>query len=113
MSRHDPTASLRDMLDYALKAMQFCENKSQDDLEREEVLQLAVVRALELVGEAASRVPHEVRDRHPAIPWPDIVGTRNRLIRGYDRVDLRIVWDTIHDDLPPLIAILRGRLGED
>ena len=107
MSRHDPVASLHDMLDYALKAVRFCENKSQRDLEQDEVLQLAVVRALELVGEAASRVPQDVRNQHPNIPWQDIVGTRNRLIHGYDRVDLRIVWDTIQDDLPLLKHTIR------
>ena len=113
MSRHDPTASLHDMLDYAVKAARFCVNKSQHDWEQDEVLQLAVVRALELVGEAASRVPQDVRNQHLNIPWQDIVGTRNRLIHSYDRVDLRIVWDTIQDDLPPLIAVLHELLGED
>ena len=112
MSQHDPVAPLHDMLEYALKAMRFCENKSQDDLERDEVLQLAVVRAVELVGEAASRVSQKVRSQNPDIPWQDIIGTRNRLIHGYDRVDLGIVWDTIQDDLPSLIAILRSTLGE-
>lgn len=113
MSRHDPAASLHDMLQYALKAVRFCENKSQGDLERDEVLQLAVARAVELVGEAASRVPQDVRTHHPTIPWQDIVGTRNRLIHGYDRIDVRIVWDTIQDDLPPLIETLRSSLGEN
>jgi uncharacterized protein with HEPN domain len=112
MSRRDPAASLRDMLDYAQKAVCFCEGKSRDDFEHDELLQLAVVRALELVGEAASRVPTDVRDQSPLIPWQDIIGTRHRLIHGYDRVDLRIVWDTVQDDLPPLIDTLRSCLGD-
>jgi uncharacterized protein with HEPN domain len=107
MSRPDSAASLRDMLDYAVKAVRFCEGKSQGEFERDELLQLAVVRALELVGEAAWRVPQDFRDQYPSIPWQDIVGTRNRLIHGYDRVDLKIVWDTIQDDLPRLIETLR------
>jgi uncharacterized protein with HEPN domain len=111
MSRHDPAASLGDMLEYAVKAGRFCEGKSQEDFKRDEMLQLAVVRALELVGEAASRVPQDVRDLHPNIPWADIVGTRHRLIHGYDRVDLQIVWHTIQGDLPPLIDSLRRILG--
>jgi uncharacterized protein with HEPN domain len=107
MSQRDPTAALQDMLNYARKAVHFCEGKSLDQLERDELLQFAVVRALELVGEAAWRVPEDIRDQYPTIPWQDIVGTRNRLIHGYDRIDLRIVWDTIQDDLPPLIETLR------
>jgi uncharacterized protein with HEPN domain len=75
-------------------------------------LQLAVARAVELVGEAASRVPTDTRDSFPTIPWPDIVGTRNRLIHGYDRVDLRIVWDTVQEDLPGLIETLKTGFPE-
>ncbi|MCI0492372.1 MAG: DUF86 domain-containing protein [Planctomycetes bacterium] len=113
MSRRDPTASLQDMLDYARKAVRICGDRSQGDFETDEILQLAVVRALELVGEAATRVPQDVRNQHPTIPWQDIVGTRNRLIHGYDCVDVRIVWDTIQDDLPQLIDILRLVLDGD
>jgi uncharacterized protein with HEPN domain len=111
MSRHDPGASLREMLDYARKAVRFCEGKSFDDFERDEILQLAVVRAVELVGEAASRVPQDIRRQHPAIPWQDIIGTRGRLIHGYDRIDLHIVWGTVQDDLPALIEALGKTLG--
>ena len=113
MSRHDPAAALQDMLDYAQKAVRFCEGKSRDEFEQDELLQLAVVRVIELIGEAASRVPTDLRDRYPTIPWPDIVGTRNRLIHSYDRIDLRIVWDTVQDDLPTLIETLGGTSGEE
>jgi uncharacterized protein with HEPN domain len=113
MSRHDPAASLQDMLDYAQKAVRFCEGKTRDEFEQEELLQLAVVRVIELIGEAASRVANDVRNQFPTVPWQEIVGTRNRLIHGYDRVDLRIVWDTVQDDLPPLIETLRVSLGEE
>jgi uncharacterized protein with HEPN domain len=113
MSRHDPNVLLHDMLDYAAKAVRFCEGKSQADFEQDEMLQLAVARAVELIGEAASRVPRDVRDSHPTIPWSDIIGTRSRLIHGYDRVDLQIVWNTIQADLPPLIDALRLILGEN
>lgn len=110
MSQHDATASLQDMMSFATKAVRFCENKSFVQLEQDEILQMAIVRAVELVGEAASRVPSEIRAAHSGVPWQEIVATRNRLIHGYDRVDLRIIWDTIQDDLPPLIETLRDIL---
>jgi uncharacterized protein with HEPN domain len=107
MSRHDVAASLQDMRDYAEKAVRFCEAKSRDAFEQDELLQLAIVRLIELIGEAASRIVPDVRNRFPMIPWQEIVATRNRLIHGYDRIDLAIVWDTVQDDLPPLIEALR------
>jgi uncharacterized protein with HEPN domain len=64
------------------------------------------VRLLEIVGEAAGRVPQEVCARHPEIPWPQIVSLRNRLIHGYDSVDFDILWQIINGDLPALIAAL-------
>jgi uncharacterized protein with HEPN domain len=112
MSLHDPAASLQDMRDYAEKAMRFCEGKSRGQFEQDEMLQLAVVRLIELIGEAASRVAPDVRCRFPQIPWPDIVSTRNRLIHGYDRVDLTIVWNTVQDDLPTLLKELRSETSQ-
>jgi len=58
---------------------------------------------VEIVGEAASRVPAEVQDRHPGLPWRDAIGARNRLIHGYDFVDLDILWEIAATDLPRLI----------
>jgi uncharacterized protein with HEPN domain len=80
--------------------------KSRADLETDRVLSLAVVRLLEILGEAAGRVPSEVQQVHPSIPWSHIIGMRNRLIHGYDRVDLDIVWSVVVADLPPLVARL-------
>jgi len=75
------------------------------------MLALALVRILEIVGEAARFVPNEFRDSHPEIPWREIAGTRNRLIHGYFAVDLDIVWSIIENDLPLLAAQLRSILG--
>jgi uncharacterized protein with HEPN domain len=72
---------------------------------------LALTRLLEIMGEAASRVPVEARIRYPEIPWVQMVGMRNRLIHGYDAVDFDILWQTVIEDLPPLIAALEGIVG--
>ncbi len=75
------------------------------------MLQLALTRLVEIVGEAAARVSSERQARHPDIPWRIIAGTRNRLIHGYDVVDLDVLWDTVTDDLPPLIVQLETALA--
>ncbi len=109
MPRYDDTDRLRHMRDAAEKAIEFCEGKSRADLDNEEILVLALVRLLEIVGEAARSVSPETRSKSPAIPWQEISGTRNRLIHGYADVNLDIAWNIITEDLPPLISEL-GKL---
>ena len=70
------------------------------------MLELALTRLLEIVGEAANRVSEDMQQRHPEVPWRQIVGLRHRLIHGYDAVDLDILWDIVRYDLPLLIAAL-------
>jgi uncharacterized protein with HEPN domain len=106
MTQHDDRVRLQHMLEYAREAVVMIEGKKRADLSRERMLELSLVRLIEVVGEAAARVTHEGRERYPSIPWPQVVGMRNRLIHGYDQVDLQVLWDTIEDDLPPLIAEL-------
>ena len=106
MSRHESSLRLRHMLDYAREAAAMAEGKTQSDLHSDRQLNLALVRLLEVIGEAASRVPKEERDRIPDIPWPEIVSLRNRLIHGYDTVDFDVLWEILTQDLPPLIEVL-------
>jgi uncharacterized protein with HEPN domain len=79
------------MLDYAREAVALVENRSRDDLETNRLLHLGLVRLIEMVGEAANRVPKDVQREHLQIPWAQIVGMRNRLIHGYDSLDLDIL----------------------
>lgn len=106
MSKHDLIIRLQDMLDHAREATTFTQGRSRGDLNTDRVLSLALVRLLEIVGEAANRVPVEVQDRYTDIPWREIIGLRNRLIHGYGAIDLDIVWRIITADLPPLIEAL-------
>jgi uncharacterized protein with HEPN domain len=106
MSRHATVICLQDMRDHAKEAVALIHERSRADLNTDRVLSLALVRLLEIVGEAANRLPHDVQDRHPDIPWAEIIGLRNRLIHGYGAIDLDIVYRIITDDLPPLIAAL-------
>jgi len=68
--------------------------KEKADLACNRVLELALVRLVEIVGEAANRLPIEDQSRYPSIPWKEIVGMRNRLVHGYDAIDLDVLWDT-------------------
>ncbi len=85
------------------------------DLAENRMLALAVLQLLEIIGEAANRVSAACKAEHPEIPWADIVDLRNRLIHGYDSIDLAILWDVLECDLPPLVEqlpILLRELGE-
>jgi uncharacterized protein with HEPN domain len=106
MSQHDTPVRLRHMLNAAREAAQMARGKTRADLDADRPLNLSLVRLLEIVGEAASRVPASERVRYPGIPWPQIVGLRNRLIHGYDNVDFDVLWQVVTHDLPPLIAEL-------
>ncbi len=113
MPRRNRTLPLRHMLDHAREAVVLAQGKSRADLDRDRLLELALVRLLEIVGEAASRVSDEDSAKYHEIPWPQIIGLRNRLIHGYDAVDLDILWQIIEHDLPPLITALETILEQE
>ncbi len=107
MAKVDDALRLKHMLEAAEKALRFSQGKGRGDLDKDEVLCLALVRLLEIVGEAASKVSQRTRAKNPQIPWPQITGMRNRLVHGYDQIDLDILWQTLGQDLQPLIDELR------
>ena len=94
------------MLDSAREAVTLVRGRRRSDLDTDRLLNLALVRLLEVVGEAATRVPNETREQLPTIPWRQIISLRNRLIHGYDDVDYDVLWDIVTKDLPPLISTL-------
>ncbi|MCK4375093.1 MAG: DUF86 domain-containing protein [Candidatus Brocadiae bacterium] len=95
------------MLEAAQKAVEFARDRTRADLDSDEMFALAMVRLLEIVGEAAKGVSADLRRRCPAIPWRQLAGTRDRLIHGYFDVDFDIVWAIVANDIPPLIAELQ------
>ena len=106
MPQREDTVRLHHMLDAAKEAFSFVQDKERRDLDKDRKLVLSLVRLVEVIGEAAGSVSKEFRAVHPHIPWPAIIGMRNRLIHAYFDVDLDRVWDTVKDDLPPLVASL-------
>jgi uncharacterized protein with HEPN domain len=111
MSRRNPDVALRQMLDHAREAMILSKGKSALDIVDDRMLSLAIVRLMEIVGEAANRIPLEERSMHPEIPWTQIASLRNRLINAYDAIDYDILWQILNHDLPELVFSLERILG--
>jgi len=112
MSEQRNSIRLRHMLDHAREAIALTEGRTRQDLESDRLLELALVRLLEIVGEAASRVSQEDRSRYRNIPWLQIISLRNRLIHGYDAVDQEILLQIATHDLPSLVTTLEEILQE-
>jgi len=113
MPHRDIAIILRQMRDHAREAVAMTRDRTRADLDTDRMLNLALVRLLEIIGEAANRVPAAHRDRHPQIPWSNLVGLRNRLIHAYDQVDFDILWEIVSHDLPALLAQLERLVSPD
>ena len=113
MTRRDDRVFVVDMMNHASEAVELLGDASSDDLAGDRVTQLALRKLVEVVGEAANRVSQATRQRHPEVVWPRIVGVRNRLVHGYDAVNLDILRDIVRNDLPPLVEQLTPIVGEE
>jgi uncharacterized protein with HEPN domain len=103
---------VRHMLDAAGEAMAFAKGCTVDDLRRNRMLLLSLVKEIEIVGEAATRISEEFRASRPDIPWATIRGMRNRLIHAYADVNIGLVWSTVISDLPELVQMLEALLSD-
>lgn len=106
MSRHDPMVRMRHMLDHAREAAAMSRGRSRANLASNRMLSLALVKLVEIIGEAANQVHHDIQVLHPQIPWSDIVGMRHRLIHRYDEINYDVLWETVTESIPALIAQL-------
>jgi uncharacterized protein with HEPN domain len=112
MSRHDPMVRVRHMLDHAREAVEMVKGKTRADLDADRQLNLSLVRLVEVIGEAAARIPDDFRARYPQVPWRQIIGMRHRMIHDYDVIDFDILWAVLRQDLPPLIEQLEAIVRE-
>ena len=111
-SERTPEDYLRDILDYAEKAERFLGGvPSAEALGRDERTLLAVIRCLEVIGEAAKRVPRGIRRKSPEVPWRGMAGMRDKVAHGYFGVDVEVVWRTVLEDLPLLRKAIVGLLS--
>ena len=101
------------MLEAAENAQRFISGKSREDLDTDPMLLFALVRAIEIIGEAASRVSTEQRTASSTVPWTAIVAMRNRLIHAYFDIDRDIVWRTVTEEIPSLRSQLLQLLPKD
>lgn len=111
--RAKDSVRLRHMRDAARTGMRLADGRARADLNRDEGLVLALVKAVEIIGEAASRVSESTRNEMPSVPWGDIVAMRNRLVHVYFDIDLDILWSTVQEDLPALAAALEPIVPAD
>ena len=102
----DDSVFLRHVLDAARQLQQYVARRAREDLDLDPMLRDAVIRQLEIIGEAANRVSQAFRQGHPEVPWAKIVAMRNQLIHGYMTVDLDLVWGSAEIDVPRLLALL-------
>lgn len=98
---------IRHMLDAADEALSFVKNKRRGNLDTDRKLVLALIKSIEIVGEAAVKVTPDCRKEHPQIPWDKIISMRNRLIHAYFDIDLNVLWQTVTEDIPSLVTILK------
>jgi uncharacterized protein with HEPN domain len=103
---------VRDILDAIAKATSFVSGMSVETFAEDARTSFAVIRALEIVGEAARQIPADVRAAYPGVPWKAMTGIRDKLIHQYFGVDLEVIWRTVQDDLPPLLAPLASLLTD-
>lgn len=98
---------IQHIIDSCESINQFVKNRCRADLDQDQMLAFAIIRALEIIGEAASRLSAETRHKIPQIPWADITGMRNRLIHGYFDVNYSVLWATVQKDVPDINKILK------
>jgi uncharacterized protein with HEPN domain len=107
----DDGVRIRHMVDAIEAALRFAKERERADLDTDEMLLFALVRAVEIVGEAAGKVSAEGRGRFPEVPWSAVTGMRNRLVHAYFDIDRDILWSTVAQALPSLLKQLQTARG--
>ena len=104
MRRDD--AWLLDILLAARDAVDFASGLDYEKFERNPLHQKAILKTIEIIGEAAARISQETREAHPEIPWPKIIAMRNHLVHAYFEINLRRVWEVVQNDVPDLLSLI-------
>jgi len=110
--RPDDRNRILHMIEAAEAVLEFTAGRTAPDLDNDRMLLFALLRAIEVLGEAASKISPETRAASGTVPWKQIIATRNRLIHGYFDIDRGIVWKTATEEIPSLLIQLRPLAGK-
>ena len=108
MSEREWHFFVTDMIDFARRVLDYTRGMTQAEFVSDRLIYDATLRNLELIGEAATHIPEDIRAANPEIPWRMIIATRNRLIHGYLGIDDDTLWSIIQDDVPTLLPLLKA-----
>lgn len=111
MSKHDPKVTLRQIADSAVRAQELCTQNELAEILVDWQKRLAFERVMEVLG-GTKRLPLELCQRYPSVPWKLIAGMRDRVSHGYDAIDYAVLWDTVRDDVPLLLATVQRMLRD-
>jgi uncharacterized protein with HEPN domain len=111
--KNDDDIRLRHLLDAATEALRLTSGRQREDLEADRQLTWALIKAIEIIGEAAGQLSEETKTELSNIPWRNIIGMRNRLVHAYFDINLDILWKTVIDGLPPLLDDINRALQEE
>lgn len=103
---------LNDILESISDIKEFTAGMTQESFSKDKKTIKAVVRSLEVIGEAAGKIPQQIRNRYPEVSWQEIIGMRNRLIHEYFGIDIDIIWQTIEEDMEPLEVIVQSMVDD-
>lgn len=103
---------LRHMLDAAQEAIGFSRGRTRSELNDNRMLVLSLVKAIEIIGEAAFRISPATRAQMPDVPWDAIIGMRHRLVHAYFDINLDVLWRTVSDEIPAMIDVLKPHVPE-
>jgi len=101
-----------DIADAIESIEEFIAGLEYEEFVRDKKTNFAVIRSLEVIGEATKNIPDSIRDKYSHVSWKDMAGTRDKIIHHYFGVDLKVVWKTITEDIPPLKAMIRDILND-
>lgn len=107
---------IEDIFDAVQSKEEFIRDMKYDDFVNDKKTNYAVIRSLEIIGEATKNIPGSAREKSPDIPWKDMAGTRDKIIHHYSGVDLNVIWKTITEDIPllkPMLQVIINDISED